>query len=560
MKKTISVNHTAIGISKTPPLIVEYIEWVGKELSQKKSHTTNPEQRLTQMFLDEHIPTALKLYRPILGRVELRHIKDSIPILCKIVGTFTGAIEYPATKDTEICIADYKALKTKLFQGDSPEWMRFNVRSDKLFKWCSVVIGELVVSPMMELLPHERRKIVQAAILRVSTQVVHLDTRIDDLANVLHDQHLNDQAHKLLSTPLAQLETVTQEMLATLNDYKGGIFKPYFENTASLWGSVLTELSTLCGPTPDHDPLMKGFLKNIQELMESMHFSVRLNRERTLPLMSEMEAKLSSNMMVKIIFDITKIFLRKEGIEFPAEISESFSKFETDLQVLFRLANNIATREREVGERDMTNMIFAVAEKFITGQFNIWQVTHPTESFQKFVSSERFANGESDGFKWDSFAALFSLTDQENISGIIQTIKTSVQTEDLRLDSSTALNDVNYFIVSVRQLLTESSLADETRERISASLDLLEQALVMENKKTAVLCKFLLKPQVMAEFYTYWQDKSLVLDATIAENISDTPMEWPHRAAYVASMEKYKDNNALFLLTHLVFSMVKGAT
>ena len=64
----------------------------------------------------------------------------------------------------------------------------------------------------------------------------------------------------------------------------------------------------------------------------------------------------------------------------------------------------------------------------------------------------------------------------------------------------------------------------------------------------------------MAEFYTYWQDKSLVLDTTIAQNISDTPMGWQHRDAYVASMEKYKDNNVLFLLTYLVFSMVKGAT
>ncbi len=543
-----------ISFTGIPPIIGQYLMW----LSQLR---TNPvaESATARKVFEQYIPSVLRIYRPILDFVELSHLQRLVPILNEVVGTFGGSCPYPESRDTENCVRDYKALKQSLFkEGLYPEWMRFTPRSDKLFKWCYVMIKRLVISPMMELVENKQRLEMENRILHLVMKIVHLDTKIDDLADVLHDEELVALCNKMITVPLAELDTVIKDISERLGQYKGGIFKTYFENTAALWKEVLTELSELCGPTSETDPLMVKFRKDMADLMESMKFSVIINQRRALPPLIEMEEKLSPNMMVRIIFDVSRIVLRNRGIDFPSTLAASFVEFETTLQALFRLSNNIATREREVGERDMTNMIFAIAQRAINGNYLQWLETHPERTFKDYISSEKVVNGESAHFYWASFGDLFSLNEQREISEIIRKIQDILNRNHVILDGE--VGDIRQFIASVRPTLKSTVLPSTESEALLHALDQLESMTVLEDKKTAVLCKFLLQRSVMGDFYAYWCEKCRTLDKLIADGVSRAPQTWGSSEPYKRCLEQYRENNILFLLSYLVFSMEKGAT
>jgi hypothetical protein len=567
MRKTLAAfslirTHLSVLGTSRSSLITQYLEWYSQLTAGQVSETpTSPLAQMSSEVFEQHVPAMLRTYRPVLGLVTLDHLKRLMPIFTETLEVFLCRHPYPAAKDTATCVSDYRELKSALFQNGHVAWARFNPRSGKVFMWCHVMIGRLVVSPLTQLLESDKaRDRAQQRILRLALKIVHLDTRIDDLADVLHDEKLVDLAVRLVTAPPTEFESTAATVLDELTTYNGGIFKPYFENTVSLWRDVISEISRLGVTGPYGESLVLKLREDMAELMESMRFSVALNKQRCLPSLAEMERKLASNMMVKIIFDICRIVLSCEGVELPKELEAPFREFESTLQILFRLANNIATREREVRERDMTNMIFAITQKFLTGGYAQWLETHPGQAFGAYIFSERLANGESEGFSWASFGDLFSLREQSDISTMISESMQIAVRNGLVLQADFGQGDAHHFVTELRSAVQTQKLPADEEQKLTDLLGRLESALVLENKKTNVLCKFLLHDSVMADFYAYWCSKSCTLDGIIDDNIRQVPETWRSAEKYVAAMRQYKDNNIVFLLSYLVFSMVKGAT
>ncbi len=416
-------------------------------------------------------------------------------LIVEIVGSITKPelLNPEVTSDIHSASKIYKDLKEAL----SKEYPHFNVRSKKLFLWCYTVINQLVFRPLMNLLPKDdesQRKIQRLG--TISEKIVIFDTLIDDIADCIKDAFLLKKFTEIARVSSEELALLKKEV----SEYKNGVYKDYFEFTCKLWGEIKQGLSELL----EIPSVPETFIIHVKELMETMHYSLQLNLLQKLPEdFAEMETKLSSNMMVKILFDAQLAVIKNTiHLQLPSEIQSQFDEIVEILEKSFHHANCFATHERETMEEDITNSLFKIAESYYNAQFLDWSTTHPKEPFANYLKS--------------------------------------VPCFSEMIHSITALNPSNYGEILIKR---EDGL-DKDRKTL---------LIAMNSKK-----------EVHQNYFRFcWQEKNehLIqkLDA-LKMSVDKPELIFDNKQGLKEAFEELKQVNRVFLLLYIVFSKIKGVT
>lgn len=530
------------GISN--PFLEAYINWVV---------SVSPEDPHHRRLLAELIPVTLREYRFLFQDIGLPQIQKIVPSFLEIFGYFSGDQPFPYSDYSDASVRAYQDLKKNLFFADSPDWIRFTGRSDKVYKWCYVMIKDIVLAPLLPMVPPEKQASVQNNVLGLASMMVIFDTQIDDLADVFHDRFLIESTRKVISSPPECVSQEISQALDAVSDYKNGVFFEFFKDSMGLWRQILDHVigsTAHCGVKGAQ--FLKQFTDSVKDLMDAMAYAVDVNTSRKLPSLPDLVTSLSANMMVKIVFDIIEIEFGRAGVFFPESTKPMFDRCQTMFQSSFRLSKNIATRERGMAERDMTNTIFVIAEQYLEGQFQVWQTTHSGQTFRQFISGQTMANRHSQPVDWDNFSSMFDLTSHQRASALIQSIRSHVPLDM----SAQLLHGVN----GAKDIISLARSIHSQDPALNIQIQELEDCLQKEAVTLKTLCEFLLKNPVLETVYRYWKDQARQLACAIDDTIQSIPLDYSHRDAFATGLNQYFENNGLFLLGCLVISKIQEAS
>lgn len=380
---------------------------------REKFGEISPQAGITlQKIFKEIIPELRKSNPKVLG---LSIFSDKLDTLIDVINTIVAyhvkAITFPAQHATDKATIDYTILKEQLTRQKHPKADNFNIRQENLFKWCHVVISQLVYEPLNALFDKNEsmtQKLDQMSLL--GTKIAIFDTRIDDIADNIQDKELTEYFTQI-PNQFADLERI-KEILTTYSD---GSFLDFFNQTKELWVEILASFNEITASN-SHQIV---FFEHIQELMDVMIYSVEINTDKQLEDFNTMLTKLAPNMMVKILYDIQFMLLENNADK---PISDFITSIKTELLDLFRMmeksfhiANCFATYTREIEEEDVTNSIFKLAEIHSEADFKCWEA-RKSGSFQDYIKDKYLEKEESftECTKIKSFIDLFHKDTDQN--------------------------------------------------------------------------------------------------------------------------------------------------
>lgn len=469
------------------------------ELSEPAAYT------LEKIF-EDIIPELRKSNPKLLGlSIFSKNLDTLIEVINTIVAYHVKAIRFPAQQATDKATIDYTSLKETLTANQHPKSSNFNIRQENLFKWCHVVISQLVYGPLNALFDINEamtEKLNRMSLL--GTKIAIFDTRIDDIADNIQDKDLTSYFIQIPNQD-ATIESI-QDILRT---YSKGSFLAFFEETKELWTEILSSFNDLT----ESNSHQHVFFEHVQELMDVMIYSVEINIDKKLEDFDTMLTKLAPNMMVKILYDIQFMLLQNHA---DAPIANFIKSIKDELLDLFRMmersfhiANCFATYKREIEEEDLTNSIFKLAETHANADFDCWRVRKNGAyqykvSFQDFIIDQYLEKNES-----------FSST------------------------------------VSIKCFI-DLFCNDSNQNDHDTKL------------KHKVLNLLVSKISIMDDYFDTWHDLHLLISSKI-ENIQHKTNQSPYlspetKTLIVDRFELFKSNNELFLALYCIFSKIKGSS
>jgi hypothetical protein len=288
-------------------------------------------------------------------------------------------------------------LRTALISHNDSKGFTWNVRQDKLWQWCRVML-EHTAHPrvrvfranLADTLESDGAAVAQQAVAR--EQIAKINTLhdnqtrmimeiafIDDVADSLADKDLTDLFIKI---PFAD-EPLINEVRATIADHDP-IFLPYFNQAVKVWDAALIQFKELV-TEPIYRRHEAALKERFTEIMQSMTYSVSMNLDYDSVIQEDIGKNLGPNMMVVTFRLMEEILLETLGAPpVDAEDNVIIQTIVVSSQRLASLSNAIATIYRELGESSKANELLfeisAATEKRLTQEVLVSGTSTPPES------------------------------------------------------------------------------------------------------------------------------------------------------------------------------------
>ncbi len=266
-------------------------------------------------------------------------------------------------------------LRTALISHNDSKGFTWNVRQDKLWQWCRVMLehtvhprvrmfrANLVATPASVGASNAQQTDAWDQIAKINTlhdnqtRMIMEIAFIDDVADSLADKDLTDLFIKI---PFAD-ERLINEVRTTIADHHP-IFLPYFNQAVKVWDAALTQFIDLV-TEPIYIRHEAELKERFTEIMQSMTYSVSMNLDYDSVVQGDIGKNLGPNMMVVTFRLMEEILLETLGA--PRVITEDAGIIQTivvNSQRLASLSNAIATIYRELGESSKANeLLFEIS-------------------------------------------------------------------------------------------------------------------------------------------------------------------------------------------------------
>ncbi len=462
-------------------------------------------------------------------------------------------------------IAAYTDLKRELIAEDFTKAATFNIRSVNIFQWCSAVIPFIVHRPLNIIWDHPQKEEKLKRLRIVSTKLAVYDTNIDDIADNLQDPKLTEW--------FCQIHTANEEeftqIRGEISHYKKGIYLRFFDHTAALWKEIQTDLKALFEvddfeKVSDFNAQFKTHMSNLMSVMRS---SVEMNQRKLLPPFLDMEEKLSSNMMVQLLFDFQiQLLQQSKAIPNTPEFNTEFQRFTKTIEKMFHHSNCFATFKREMMEMDSTNPLFKLADTKFEALFQEWKARNPQGTFDHYLQAhfkiaEPFAEAPpTTDLEIESFMDLIIPSNREEQFRMMKEVedwylKNELITESLLLTSSDYLDAQKKLLEVCKKTEFKAKSTKEIEEKLRQI-----QHFLTKNKVRIELVNIMMNEEnILKEYFIHWQKLNEELNVSIEAIKKTLKTDDPSTPQLEKALERYKINVALFLINYLIYSRIKGA-
>ena len=301
------------------------------------------------------------------------------------------------------------------------------------------------------------------------------------------------------------------------------------------------------------------FKDHMEQLMEAMRYSVKMNgKKKTMPDFLTMEDKLSSNMMVQLLFDFQLELLNaSELLPKTTAFATKFQKMTKTMEKMFHHANSFATFKREMMEMDSTNPLFKIGDDIFKALHQAWQQKNHGQTFSQYI---QIHFGIKEDIKADSFIDLIIPHDREQQFLVMKEVEDWYIQHGLITDSI-LLNSSNYLDAQAK-LLEISQLPivnDKKTKKIEEKLREIQKFSDKNTTRIQLVNDMIMKKDVIDEYFLHWMQLYKELSSDIKELQSMLPKSDPNTPILEKALEQYQTNSALFLVNYLIYSRVKGA-
>jgi hypothetical protein len=513
-------------------------------------------QELIEKIFDEIFPQIVTSHTMVFEELPIfENLEALVRLILNIVLALQRQPNEELARIFEQNTKDYTSLKKALIKHNFDRAATFNIRSAKVFKWCGEVIPCLVHDPLNEVWDHEKKSEKTQRLNLVSVKLAVYDTRIDDIADNIQDPKLTEWFCKIFRAEKKELSGLRK----SVEKYQTGIYLEFFDNTVALWDEIKRDLRTLFeeGDAKKNINFDSTFSLHMEQLMEAMRYSVKMNERRVLPSFLEMEECLSSNMMVQILFDFQLALLQQ------FKVMPSDKQFATKFQIMtkimekmFHHSNSCATCEREMMEMDSTNPLFKLANDIFMGLFKVWIEKSPGKTFNDYIQAHFKVKIALEA---ESFIDLIVPPDRASQFSIMKTVEGWYLQHGL-MEESILINATNYLEAQERLLNISKSKEFEGKktEDIAKKIELINEIYGRNKARIQLVNEMMMENKVIKEYLIHWKKLYRELEESISAVQGAIPTLFQGRDILQAALEKFKVTSSLFLINYLISSRVRG--
>ncbi len=452
---------------------------------------------------------------------------------------------------------DYTHLKKTLVEQNFAKAATFNIRSEKVFKWCSAVIPYIVHGPLSAIWQHPEKEVKLNLLKKASTKLAVFDTKIDDIADNIQDLQLTEWFCHICTSD----DKAIEKLRLKIRKYQNGIYLDFFNSTVLLWRDIQNDLKTLfeVKDLKKTGVFDQRFKDHMGQLMDAMRYSVRMNDKKKIPSdFLTMEDKLSSNMMVQLLFDFQIELLKKSDmLPKTTPFTSKFQKMTKTIEKMFHHANSYATFEREMMEMDSTNPLFKLADDIFIALYRAWEQTNPGQTFSQYIQIHFEVSKSIDA---DSFIDLIVPRDRQQQFLIMKEVEDWYFEKGL-ITESVILKSGNYLDAQAQLLTISESIKFKEKKtpKIEANLKKIQEFSDQNHIRIQLVNDMIMKKDVMGEYFLHWMQLYRELDDVIKELQSMLSKADPTTPMLEKALGQYQINSMLFLINYLVYSRVKGS-